>query len=234
MNAQMYVCACSCPQELCLQAQGCSCALASQDPTNLRAAWQLLAQPTPKPGVCRAFHQALDPTKRDSPLSLPALLQSCLLALQLRLPLCNWEEPSSAVGPAGGAQAAGGKSPALSKSAHTWPDPASRHSILADFCLEEPVLLPHARLGSPCAKRAWLSPQCCPRSYAAALVAEAQSLPWGWSCQSRNGAESCHGAGPCVGSRQASPSGALAAKHREGESSSGCRDRRWGGGMAAG
>lgn len=119
-------------------------------------------------------------TKQDSPPSLPAVLQSCLLALQLGLPVCNWEEPGSAVGLAGGAQAAGGKSSALSKSASAWPDPASRLSILADFCLEEPVLLPHTRLGSHCAKRAWLSPQCCPCSYAAALVAEAQSLPWGW------------------------------------------------------
>lgn len=152
----------------------------------------------PKSGVRRAFHQALDPTKRDSLLSLPVLLQSCLLALQLGLPVCNWKEPSSAVGPAraaaaGGAQAAGGESSALCKSAHAWPDPASRHSILADFCLQVPALLPHARLGSPCAKRAWLSPHCCPRSYAAALLAQSRST------------EPAMGLGPAVGLGSASP-----------------------------
>lgn len=43
INTHMDVCACSCPWKLCLQAWGCSCALSSQDPTNLHAAWQLLA-----------------------------------------------------------------------------------------------------------------------------------------------------------------------------------------------
>ena len=43
INTHMDVCACSCPWKLCLQAWGCSCALSSQDPTNLHAAWQLPA-----------------------------------------------------------------------------------------------------------------------------------------------------------------------------------------------